>query len=131
MSTPRAVVPSTQAATTDRFRFSPGVIAGGTLHCSGQLGGAADGELASDPEAQFEQAFRNVEEVLTEAGASWADVVEMTTFHVALSDHLEAFVEVRNRFITEPWPAWTAIGITALARPGALVEIKVTATVQP
>ena len=32
-----------------------------------------------------------------------------------------------NGFLSEPWPAWTAIGITELAVPGAHVEIRVTA----
>ena len=34
---------------------------------------------------------------------------------------------VRDEFLSEPWPAWTAIGITELAMPGAHVEIRVTA----
>ena len=37
------------------------------------------------------------------------------------------FMEVRDKYLREPWPAWTAIGITELAVPGAHVEIRVTA----
>jgi enamine deaminase RidA (YjgF/YER057c/UK114 family) len=29
--------------------------------------------------------------------------------------------------VKEPYPAWTAIGVSALAIPGALVEIRATA----
>ena len=36
-------------------------------------------------------------------------------------------MEIRDQFLSEPWPAWTAIGISELAIPGAHVEIKVTA----
>ena len=33
--------------------------------------------------------------------------------------------------IADPYPAWTAIGCTGLAIPGARVEVKVTAVVDP
>jgi enamine deaminase RidA (YjgF/YER057c/UK114 family) len=37
------------------------------------------------------------------------------------------FMSVRDEFLSSPWPAWTAIGITELALPGAHVEIRVMA----
>ena len=37
------------------------------------------------------------------------------------------FMLVRDEYLAEPWPAWTAIGISELAVPGARVEIQVTA----
>ena len=40
---------------------------------------------------------------------------------------LGAFMKVRDEVISKPWPAWTAIGITELAIPGARVEIRVLA----
>jgi enamine deaminase RidA (YjgF/YER057c/UK114 family) len=36
-------------------------------------------------------------------------------------------MKVRDEFLKAPWPAWTAIGITELAIPGAHVEIRVLA----
>jgi enamine deaminase RidA (YjgF/YER057c/UK114 family) len=51
----------------------------------------------------------------------------MTTFHVGLMEHLRAFVEAKDEVVGEPYPAWTAIGVSALAMPGALVEVKITA----
>ena len=44
-----------------------------------------------------------------------------------MHDHLGTFMKVRDEFVSEPWPAWTAIGITELAISGARVEIRVTA----
>ena len=38
-------------------------------------------------------------------------------------------LKVKDEFVSEPWPAWTAIGITELAVPGARVEIRATAGV--
>jgi enamine deaminase RidA (YjgF/YER057c/UK114 family) len=42
-------------------------------------------------------------------------------------EHLQAFQAVRDDFLKEPYPAWTAIGVSALAVPGLFVEIRATA----
>jgi len=122
-----AIIPDSQRSTNERYRFSAAIRSGEVLRCSGQIGNASDGSLATDPAAQFEQAFTNVAEVLAEAGGSWADVVEMTTFHVGLAEHLATFAGVRAKWVQEPYPAWTAIGVAELAAPAALVEVKVVA----
>lgn len=122
-----AINPESGRSTNERYRFSAAIRRGDVVRCSGQIGNAADGSLAPDAAAQFEQAFANVAEVLAEAGGSWADVVEMTTFHVGLQEHLATFAGVRARWVQEPYPAWTAIGVAELAAPTALVEVKVVA----
>jgi enamine deaminase RidA (YjgF/YER057c/UK114 family) len=37
---------------------------------------------------------------------------------------------VRDSCFREPWPAWTAIGVSELAVPGAQVEIRATAVLR-
>jgi enamine deaminase RidA (YjgF/YER057c/UK114 family) len=37
---------------------------------------------------------------------------------------LGAFVKVKDEFIAEPYPAWTAIGVSELLTDGALAEIR-------
>ena len=34
---------------------------------------------------------------------------------------------VKDRYLTDPYPAWTAIGVSELAAPAALVEVRVVA----
>jgi enamine deaminase RidA (YjgF/YER057c/UK114 family) len=68
-----------------------------------------------------------VKSVLAAAKLDFGDVVELTTFHVGLREHLGTFVAVKDRYLEAPYPAWTAIGVVELAVPGALVEIRVTA----
>jgi enamine deaminase RidA (YjgF/YER057c/UK114 family) len=109
----------------DQFHFAPAVKDGDRLYCSGVIGVDAEGKASPDPETQFTQAFESLKSVLTTAGVSFADVVEMTTFHVGLQANLPAFMKVKDRYMQAPYPAWTAIGITELAFPGGLVEIKV------
>jgi hypothetical protein len=41
--------------------------------------------------------------------------------------HIGAFMRVKDRYLPEPFPAWTAIGVVELAVPGGLVEVRATA----
>ena len=121
------VVPAGMEMMYEQFHFAPAVRSGRWLRCSGQLGTDANFAAVEGPEAQFTQAFENVKSVLAAAKLDFSDVVEMTTFHVGLQQHLGTFLAVKDRYLTAPYPAWTAIGIVELAVPGALVEIRVTA----
>jgi enamine deaminase RidA (YjgF/YER057c/UK114 family) len=121
------VIPQGMEVFYERLHFAPAVKDGDRLYCAGVIGVGADGAPPAEPEAQFTQAFELLSAVLTTAGVSFADVVDVTTFHVGLQAHLRTFAKVKDRYLNAPYPAWTAIGITELAVPGALVEIKVVA----
>lgn len=98
---------------------------------SGQVGRDETGSAIADPEGQFVAAFENVGAILKEARLSYADIVDLSTFHTSF-DSFALFVDVKNRFLaSEPYPAWTAVGVTALALPGLLVEIKALARREP
>jgi enamine deaminase RidA (YjgF/YER057c/UK114 family) len=125
----KAAIPASMASPAAAYRYSPGVIvpAGDLLFVSGQVGRDQSGHVVLDPEEQFVTAFENLELILIEAGATMADVIEITTFHTSMED-LGLFAEVKARFLhTEPYPAWTGIGVSELALPGLRVEIKATA----
>jgi enamine deaminase RidA (YjgF/YER057c/UK114 family) len=120
------VIPASGQASYDSFHFAPGVKAGNLLLCSGQIGVGPDGACPDDAEDEFTLAFEKVGEILKEAGVGFEDIVEMTSFHTSMKA-LGKFMKVKDRFVSEPYPAWTAIGCTELAVPGALVEVKVIA----
>ena len=124
------VIPSEMKAMYDNFHFAPAVKDGDRLFCSGVIGIGPDGKAPSDPEAQFTQAFESLKSVLTAAGASFGDIVDITTFHVGLQANMRTFVKVKDRYVNAPYPAWTAIGISELAFPGGLVEIKAVASLK-
>jgi enamine deaminase RidA (YjgF/YER057c/UK114 family) len=127
MSRFKPVVPSSMRTNYDMFHFAPAVVADNRVYASGQIGVGADGKVSPDLETQFTDVFERVGEVLEAAGATFADIVEISTFHIGLQDHIQQFIAVKDRFIVEPYPAWTAVGTTELAIPGAVVEIKVIA----
>jgi enamine deaminase RidA (YjgF/YER057c/UK114 family) len=127
----QAIIPKGMEYFYEQFHFAPAVRVGDVLHCSGQLGWAGPGQrVSADPKEQFALAFENLRRVLEAAGATFADVFELTTFHVGLQQHLRVFMAVKDSVLPAPHPAWTAIGITELAVPGALVEIRAKATVR-
>jgi len=111
----------------DNYHFSQAVRQGETVLCSGQIGIGDDNRVPADLTEEFRNAWKKVGGVLKAAGVDFADVLEYTTYHVGLQGTMPTFMKVRDEFLSEPWPAWTAIGITELAVPGAHVEIRVTA----
>jgi len=107
--------------------YSPGLLVGDTIHVSGAIGRPPGGDVSADLEEQFRQLYRNIATVLDEAGATWGDVVEMTSYHIGLREHVETLFGVHREFVSEPYPAWTAVGVTELLSRDAVLEISVTA----
>jgi enamine deaminase RidA (YjgF/YER057c/UK114 family) len=117
------VVPKEMEAIKNRFHYNPGVKAGNLLFIAGQVGRDANLNVVEGKEAQFVQAFENVKKVLTAAGATFDDVVDMVTYHTDMRD-LQLFITVKDRYYSGEYPAWTGVGVTALAMSGLMVEIK-------
>lgn len=126
------ITPAQMTATSERARYSPAVKvanAGHTLYIAGQVGRNPDRSVDDDPEAQITRAWDNLALVLAEAGATFADVVDIVSYHTDMTTELGIFAKVKNRYVTEDFPAWTAIGCTALAEPALICEIKATAVI--
>jgi enamine deaminase RidA (YjgF/YER057c/UK114 family) len=109
------------------WHLSPVLDTGDFVFLSGITGTHPDLSVAADPESQFRDAFRFLQANLQAAGLNFDHVVEMTTYHVGLREHLDTFIKVKDEFISEPYPAWTAIGVTELITVGTLIEVRVIA----
>ena len=80
-------------------------------------------------EDAIDTTFSKIESILKEAGLSWNDVVDVTSFHVDLAPQKEPFLKVKSRYITQkPYPAWTAIEVKGLWGATLVAEIKVVAS---
>jgi enamine deaminase RidA (YjgF/YER057c/UK114 family) len=121
------ILPEAMRRTYEGFHFAPAQRHAGVVYCSGQIGTGAGGKIPDDAEEEFRNAWNMVGAILSEANLDYANIIEFTSYHVDLQTHLPAFMKVKDEFIKEPYPAWTAIGITELAVPGARVEIRVRA----
>jgi len=118
------IVPAGWADFYEATRIPAAVRVGDTLRVTGHTGETADGEFSADHESQFRQAFRNIAITLAEVGATWSDVVEMNSYHVELLNQVQAVFTIAAEFLQDPYPAWTAVGVTELILPDALVEIR-------
>ncbi|WP_310497688.1 RidA family protein [Sandarakinorhabdus sp.] len=116
-------------AQQEQYGYAEAVIVGDTIYLSGVIAGPAPGETSLEP--AYERAFAHIASILARAGASWADVADMTTFHTDLPAQIAACTAVKNRYVKAPFPAWTAIGISRLFEPTGITEIKVTAHRRP
>lgn len=123
----KALFPAGSRTTADRIKLSPGIISGNHVFVTGMTRSSPDGTMPHRLEDQFRQAFEKIGAVLREARLDLSAVVEMTTYHVGLRDHFDLFCAVRSEFVSEPFPAWTAIEVAGLRREGAVVEIRVIA----
>jgi 2-iminobutanoate/2-iminopropanoate deaminase len=104
--------------------YAHAVSAGGFLHISGCVASDASGALVGgdDPVAQTRQVLLNIASVLEAAGVGMGDVVKVTVYLTHVEDRA-AMNAVRQEFFGEARPASTLVEISALAAPGARVEI--------
>jgi enamine deaminase RidA (YjgF/YER057c/UK114 family) len=103
---------------------------GRIVFISGQLGLDIDNKIVpGDFRAQAERTFVNLKNALAAVGADFTHVVKLNNYFTDIS-HLGVFREVRDRFVdTAAPPASTAVAISALARPGALIEVEAIAVI--
>ena len=80
----RPIVPASWADFYERTHI-PAVFADARLYVTGHTGTLDDGTFPEGGEAQIRQTFQNVTVTLVEAGATWDDVIELTTYHVDFS----------------------------------------------
>ncbi len=102
------------------------------VYFAGQLGIDRSGTFAVGFEAQAVQAFENLKAALEAVGAGFEHLVKITNYLVDIERNIATFRTVRDRYqAPSALPASTAVGVPALARPGALFEIEAVAALPP
>ncbi|MEH2075665.1 MAG: RidA family protein [Nostoc sp.] len=148
MSSREVIIPKGMEILFEKFHYCPGIKVGNTLYISGQVGRDENLQVVKGIEAQFVQAFENVNQVLKAGGATFDNVVEMITYHVTgtglgelqteviasgqspdIIPFLPIFMQVKDRYFSSNFPTWTGLGVIGLSNPGLIVEIKCTAIV--
>jgi enamine deaminase RidA (YjgF/YER057c/UK114 family) len=125
--TREAIVPAGSETSYQRFHFAPAFRVGDTIYISGVIGRGPDGSVPAVAADEFAAVFAELGSVLAASGCTFADIVDITSFHTDMPATLGTFMKIKDTVIAEPYPAWTAIGCTALAVLGARVEVKVVA----
>jgi enamine deaminase RidA (YjgF/YER057c/UK114 family) len=121
----------------DQYHFAQVRRAGDYVYVSGVIAGRRgdEGRDVTAFKAQVRRAFQRIRTDLAAAGAGFADVVMINSFHVWSGPNFEgtrdeqftAFSQVKDEFMPPPHPAWTAVGTTGLLADGGVVEIQMIA----
>ncbi|MCW6536701.1 RidA family protein [Sphingomonas lycopersici] len=129
-SAPRQVIkPAGTEILYDNFRFAPATRVGNVVWVSGQVGIDAHMVPGDGMEAQARLAFQALKTALEAAGATMADIVELITFHIDLRGEMEDFAKVKDEFLPDRYPSWSAVGVTQLAMPELRVEVRAVAVI--
>lgn len=100
-----------------------------TIVVAGQVGVDRDGVLVGqDVAAQTRQAYENVGLCLASAGATWGDVVKVSTFLIS-EDLIDEYFRAREQafaelFASGAFPPSTLLIVHRLVRPELVVEIE-------
>lgn len=119
--------PATVAPPSSNFCHAVGITdAAHWLHVSGQVGCTPDGQVAGDAEAQMEQCWRNILNILDDAGMRRTNLVKVTAF-ITDAQLVGLYREARDRMLDGHECASTLLVVSALAHPDWVVEIEAVA----
>ena len=106
--------------------YSQAQIVGGMVYTSGQIGiNPETGAVPEGVEAQANQVFKNLTELLKAAGSDISKTVKTTLF-LANMDDFATVNAIYGSYFTEPYPARSCVEVSKLPK-GVLVECEVIA----
>ncbi|HVF37288.1 MAG TPA: Rid family hydrolase [Sphingomicrobium sp.] len=109
----------------EQIGWADAVVAGDIVYVSGVIAGTRPIDKGLEP--AYTRAFETLTRILKRAGVSWANVVEVRSFHTDPNNQIEAMAAVKRRYRAAPDPAWTAVGTPGLLAPNGITEIALVA----
>ncbi len=108
--------------------FCQVVRAGNMIFVRGQVGSDFEGNIVGigDPAAQTDQAMRNVDQLLQEAGSKLGDICKITVF-ITDRAYREPVYRQIGKWLKGVYPVSTGLIVQGLAKPEWLMEIEVIA----
>jgi enamine deaminase RidA (YjgF/YER057c/UK114 family) len=123
------IAPEGWESSYHELHYSPVVKIGDRVIVSG-----IPAAVGATDEEKIRWMFRKLEEHLAAAGATMADVVELTSFHVSTDSadfkaRLAPMLVVHREVFRDHYPAWTAVGTSGLYSANAPVELRAVAII--
>ena len=111
------------------FSVTQGRQVGDIIYISGQFSHDMQGEFVGegDFEAQARKSLENLNRVLAGFGAMKSDLAEMVVYLTNPREHFEHYVRLHKEYVEDHRPAVTLIGVSGLAFPQQLIEIRAVA----
>ena len=108
--------------------YSQAQVSGGFVFTSGQIGiNPATGAVPEGVEAQAEQVFTNLKNLLDAAGSSISKVVKTVVFIKDMNDFGKVN-EIYGKYFTEPFPARSCVEVARLPKD-VLIECEAIAEI--
>ncbi len=104
------------------------VRAGNLIFLRGQVGSDFEGNVVgvADPAAQADQAMRNVDQLLREAGSKLEDICKITVYITDRAYREDVYGQI-GKWLKGVYPVSTGVIVQGLAKPEWLMEIDVIA----
>ncbi len=104
------------------------VRAGNLIFVRGQVGSDFDGNVVGvgDPAAQTDQAMRNIDQLLREAGSKLEDICKITVYITDRAYREDVYRQI-GKWLKGVYPVSTGLIVQGLAKPEWLMEIEVMA----
>ena len=101
----------------------------GTIYISGQFSHNQAGMFVGvgDIEAQTRQTFENLDRVLEGFGVTKSNLAYVELYLTNQQEHFESVMGMYKKYIGEHRPAGSSIGVTYLAFPEQLIEVRAVA----
>lgn len=109
--------------------ISQGYSVNGTIYISGQFSHDTEGAFVGvgDIEAQTRQTLDNLDRVLTGFGVTKSNLAYVELYLTKAEEHFETVIRLFKEYMGQHRPAGSLIGVTYLASPEQLVEIRAVA----
>ncbi|KEQ22550.1 RidA family protein [Paenibacillus tyrfis] len=113
----------------EAFGVTQGYSVNGTIYISGQFSHDMQGAFVGegDIEAQTRQSLENLDRVLAGFGVTRSNIAEMEVFLTNPQEHFERFIVLYKEYVGDHRPAATLVGVSGLAFPHQLIEIRAVA----
>lgn len=108
--------------------YSQAIITGNLLFTSGQIPvNPENGEIPQGVEAQAEQVFANLKNLIEEAGSALEKVIKTTVF-IQNMDDFAVINEIYAKYFSSPYPARSCVEVAKLPK-GVLLEVEAIAEI--
>ena len=113
----------------DAYGVSQGYGINGTIYVAGQFAHDVQGNFVGegDFEAQMRKTLENLDRVLAGFHVTRTNIAEIVIYLTQPSEHFERCVTLFKEYVGRHRPATTLIGVSGLAFPQQLIEIRAVA----
>lgn len=121
ISAPTAIYTATAPAPIGTY--SQAIKVGNTVYIAGQIPmDVKTNQLVNGTEAQINQAFINLKNVVEAAGGNLSDIVKLNIYLTDLNN-ITIVNSVMDKLFKQPYPARSTVAVAGLAK-GAVIEVE-------